>query len=191
MFLCFEFNSPMPTFCWRKVLPVAPMNTFTFREIFRSSAFWEINWKIQYSKIDILILLISSYPDPDDFARHHIGHNSVAEPGAGAAEAVRGRQHEAGVDDGAAAGLEVAVLARDHHQRHPRHRTLRLLAADYPITVIRPSLLLLLGTFRFIFCAFFLWEGATLLVQPGPNLWGGTLWWLRLGELSSTLSSGA
>ena len=96
------------------------------------------------------------YPDPDDFALHHIGHNSVAEPGAGAAEAVRGRQHEAGVDDGAAAGLEVAVLARDHHQRHPRHRTLRLLAADYPITVIRPSLLLLLGTFRFIFCAFFL-----------------------------------
>lgn len=58
MFLCFEFNSPMPTFCWRKVLPVAPMNTFTFREIFRCSAFWKINWKIQNSKIDILILLI-------------------------------------------------------------------------------------------------------------------------------------
>ena len=97
-----------------------------------------------------------SYPDHDSLARHHIRHNSVAESGAGAAEAVRGRQHEAGVEDGAAAGLEVAVLAGDDHQRHPRHRTLRLLAADYPLTVIRPSLLLLLGTFCFIFCAFFL-----------------------------------
>ena len=52
-----------------------------------------------------------SYPDHDSFARHHIRHNPVAESGAGSAEAVRGRQHEAGVEDGAAAGLEVAVLA--------------------------------------------------------------------------------
>ena len=191
MFLCFEFNSAMPTFCWRKVLPVAPMNTFTFRWIFCASAFWKINKKIKNSKNRYCNNPNIIYPDPDDFARHHIGHNPVAEPGAGAAEAVGGRQHEAGVEDGAAAGLEVAVLARDDHQRHPRHRTLRLLAADYPLTVIRPSLLLLLGTFCFIFCAFLLWEGTALLVQPRPNLWGVRLWWLMLGALSCTLSSGA